>query len=105
MTSSPSIFWSENTTIVNDSTNWGVRTTGAEDDMTMQVHIHYLKSDGFLSRYTIEARNTTSNIRSSASLIRDGVGLDIVALLQDNLLYVGIGVIVILGVVVCIRRR
>ena len=100
-----SMFWSENTSIVDDSTKWGVRTTGAEDDMSMQVYVHYLKADGFISRYTVEARNTTSNIRSSVSLIRDVIGLDIVALLQDNLLYVGIGVIVILAAVVCIRRR
>lgn len=102
-----SLFWSENTTIVNDGTVWGVRTSGTNDDMIMQVNVHYLKADGFISRYTLEATNTTSGIRSSVSLIRDGLGLDIIGLLQDNILFVGIGVgvIVILGAVVCMRRR
>lgn len=102
-----SLFWSENTTIVNDGTVWGARTTGTQDEMVMQVNVHYLKADGFIARYTLEATNTTANVRSSVSLIRDGLGLDIIGLLQDNILYVGIGVgiIVILGAVVCIRRR
>ncbi len=102
-----SFFWNENLTIVNDGSNWGVRMSGTEDDMAMQLLVHYLKADGFIARYTLEATNTTSNVRSSVSLIRDGLGLDIFGLLQDNILYVGIGVgvIVIMGAVVCMRRR
>ncbi len=102
-----SMFWTENTTLVNDATNWGVRTTGIEDEMFMQVNVLYLKTDGFIARYTLEARNMTSNDRFSVSFIRDGLGLDIIALLQDNILYVGIGVgvIVIIGAVVCMRRK
>ncbi|MFX1560672.1 MAG: hypothetical protein ACFFBL_08790 [Promethearchaeota archaeon] len=102
-----SLFWNENSTIINDGSVWGVRTTGSDDEMTMQVNVHYLKADGFLSRYTLEALNTTNGIRSSVSLLRQGLGLDIIGFIQDNILLVGIGVgvIVILGAVVCIRRR
>ena len=102
-----SLFWTENTTLINDGTNWGARLSGLEDDMTMSVSVRYLKADGFIARYTLEAINTTSGVRSSASLIRDGLGIDIIGLLTDNILYVGIGVgvIVILGAVVCMRRR
>ncbi|MGD9397381.1 MAG: hypothetical protein PVJ05_13190 [Candidatus Thorarchaeota archaeon] len=100
-------FWTENTTLINDGTNWGARLSGLEDEMAMSVSVRYLKADGFIARYTLEAINTTSGVRSSASLIRDGLGIDIIGLLTDNILYVGIGigVIVILGAVVCMRRR
>ncbi len=98
-------FWTENTTLINDGTNWGARLSGLEDEMSMTVSVRYLKADGFIARYSLEALNTTSGIRSSASLIRDGIGIDIIGLLTDNILYVGIGVIVILGAVVCMRRR
>jgi len=102
-----SFFWTENTTLVNDGSRWGISTTGTEDDMIMTAHVNYLKADGFLARYTLEARNITSNIRSSVSFIRDGLGFDIIGFVQDNILMVGIGVgvVVILGAVVCLRRR
>jgi hypothetical protein len=102
-----SLFWTENHTIINDGTKWGARMSGTEDDMVMQVYVHYLKTDGFIARYDLEATNTTDGLRSEVTLIRDGIGLDIIGLLQDNILYVGIGVgvIVILGAVVCMRRR
>jgi hypothetical protein len=102
-----SVFWTENTTLVNDGSRWGASLTGTEDDMYMTAHVYYLKTDGFLARYTLEARNITSNIRSSVSLVRDGLGFDIIGFIQDNMLMVGIGVgvVVILGAVVCLRRR
>jgi hypothetical protein len=102
-----SIMYNENSTIVNDGTRWGVTYSATDSGMALQSHIYYLKEDGFLSRYTLEVRNMTSNVRSSVSLVRDGVGFDIVAFIQDNLLMVGIGVgvVVILGAVVCMRRR
>lgn len=100
-----SAIWTENHTIVNDGTNWGARMSGTDDEMTMQISVHYLKTDGFIATYTFESTNTTSGISSRVTLIRDGLGLDIIGLLQDNILYVVIGVIVILGAVACMRRR
>ena len=102
-----SVFWNVNSSIINDGSNWGVHFAAVDDDLRMQVSVRYLKEDGFLNRYSLEMTNTNSGIRTSASLTRRGVGLDIVGLLQDNILYVGIGVgvIVILGAVVCMRRK
>ncbi len=102
-----SIIWTENHTIVNDGTNWGARMSETDDEMAMQVYVHYLKADGFIARYTLDSTNTTSGESYSVTLIRDGLGLDIIGLLSDNILFVGIGVgaIVIIGAVVCIRRK
>ena len=101
-----SVIYNENSTIVNDSSRWGVTYTAVDSGLSMQSHVYFLKEDGFLSRYTLEVRNMTSNVRSSVSLIRDGVGFDLVGFIQDNMLMVGIGVgvVVILGAVICRRR-
>ncbi len=102
-----SVLWTENHTIINDGTYWGASMSGIDDDVTMQVSVQYLKTDGFLARYSLTITNTTSGVVEGASFIRDGLGTDIFGLLQDNILLVGIvvGVIVLLGAVVCIRRR
>ena len=102
-----SILWTENHTIINDGTYWGASMSGVDDEVTMQVSVQYLKTDGFLARYSLTATNTTSGAVDGVTFIRDGLGTDIVGLLQDNILLVGIvvGVIVLLGAVVLIRRR
>ncbi|MHA3963318.1 MAG: hypothetical protein AM325_007230 [Candidatus Thorarchaeota archaeon SMTZ1-45] len=100
-------WWTENHTIINDSSVWGVRLSGVDDGDPVSLYVQYLKSDGFCARYVLEATNSTSGVKTTVSLIRDGLGLDILGLLQDNILYVGlgVGVIVIIGAVVCMRRR
>ena len=100
-------WWTVNHTIVSDSAFWGIRLSFVDDGAPSQVFMQYSKSNGVCARFNIESTNSTSNKKSTLSLVRDGLGLDIVQLLQDNILYVGIGVgvIVILGAVVCIRRR
>jgi hypothetical protein len=102
-----STFWNENSSIIHDGSNWGVSFSAVEDDSRMQVSVRYHKEDGFLSRYNVEMTNTTSLIRTSATLTRRGLGFDIIGFIQDNFLMVGIGVgvMVILGAVVCLRRR
>ncbi len=102
-----SVWWTENHTIINDSSFWGIKLSGVDDGNPMSLYVHYLKSDGFCARYVLEATNSTSGLKTTVSLIRDGLGLDIIGLLMDNILYVGIGVgvVVILGAVVCIRRK
>jgi hypothetical protein len=102
-----SLWWTENHTIINDSMVWGIRFSGVDDGNPMALYVHYLKSDGFCARYVLEATNSTSGQKATISFIRDGLGLDIIGLLQDNIMYVGIGVgaIVIIGAVVCMRRR
>jgi hypothetical protein len=100
-------WWTENTTLINSSSEWGTRFTASEDDESILVRTTYLKSDGMLARYQLEITNTTSGVKYGASLIRDGLGFDFMGWIQDNLLIVGIGVgvIVLLGAVVCVKRR
>lgn len=102
-----SILWTENHTIINDGTHWGARMSGVDDEMTMMVSCQYLKTDGFIARYSMGLTNTTSGVVDGVTFIRDGLGTDILGLLQDNILLVGIvvGVIVLLVAVVLIRRR
>jgi hypothetical protein len=100
-------WWTVNHTIVSDSTFWGIKLSFVDDDSPSMIFVQYSKSNGVCSRFNIESTNSTSHKKSSVSLVRDGLGLDILGLLQDNILYVGIGVgaIVVIGAIVCIRRR
>jgi hypothetical protein len=100
-------WWTDNHTMVNDGSVWGSRLTDSEDEISTVAYVHYLKSDGFLARYVVEATNTTDGVKSSVSLIRDGLGMDIIGWISDNILIVGIGVgaVVLLGAVVCVKRK
>ncbi|TFF84690.1 hypothetical protein EU524_00570 [Candidatus Thorarchaeota archaeon] len=101
-----SLWWTDNHTVVNDGSVWGSRLAETEDDITSEAYVHYLKSDGLLARYVVQATNSTSGVSSSISLVRNNIGFDIVSWVSDNILVVGIGVgvIVVLGAVVCRRR-
>jgi hypothetical protein len=88
---------------------WSEDVTTTEE---YQITGAYSKVDGFLSEYKLELVSTlNSSVLESFEIMRKnipsggGVG-DIVQLLQDNLLYVGAGVavILILGIVICKRK-
>ena len=100
-------WWTENTTLVNTGSEWGTHFTASEDDENLVVRTTYLKSDGMLARYQFEITNTTSGDTYGASLVRDGLGFDFMGWISENILIVGIGVgvIVLIGAVVCVRRR
>ncbi|TFF84691.1 hypothetical protein EU524_00575 [Candidatus Thorarchaeota archaeon] len=102
-----STYWSENSTLINTSSEWGSSYFDVDDEMRLDLRTTYLKSDGMLARYTYDVENTTSGETGSASLIRDGLGFDIMGWIQDNILIVGIGVgvIVLIAAVVCVKRR
>ena len=98
--------WTEDSTIVNDETRWGVHVATGDSEQSTAIDVLYLKADGFLSRYELQVTNTTSGVSSGVTLTRDGSGLDIVGILTDNIFFVGIGVGVLLVlVVVCMRRK
>jgi low affinity Fe/Cu permease len=79
------------------------------------ISASYLKSDGVLAVYSIEGTNSITHVKTGGvNVTREGLptetttgGSDIFGWLQHNILYVGIGVavIVVLGVVVCLRRK
>lgn len=112
-----STWWNENCTLIDNSLFWGVTMTGMDGEMEESITIEYLKSDGFTSRYILQATNTTSSVASSVSLIRDnlpelttttnttGTGFDVVGFITDNALYIGIGIIIILLLVIIVKKR
>ncbi len=97
-----------------DSTNvWGVEwseeLTPTED---ITVNGEYSRVDGFLTEYRIETVSSLNDsVLSSTTLIRDNippVGIDtgnILQLLQDNILYIAIGVGVLLVLVIVCKKR
>jgi hypothetical protein len=88
---------------------WSEAQTPTEE---LRITAGYAKADGVLSDYRIEVVSTLNEtVLGSFTCIRNNIplpgGSDIIDLIMDNILYVGIGVgvIVILGAVVCMRRR
>ena len=103
--------------ITDDSYYWGYtyKTPGLHVDETADLVVKYLKSDGALAYYKVVVTNTTSGtVASSVEVLRQGLptppttsGSTWPAWLMDNLLYIGIGVgaVVVIALVVCLRRR
>jgi hypothetical protein len=94
----------------NSSLYWGLKYTGTQTKLNTVLQISFLKSDGVLARYIIDVTNNTSHKTTDFSFIRDNLpseGFDVVGFLQQNMLVVGgvVAVIVILGIVVCIRKK
>ena len=86
---------------------WSEDVTATEEH---QITGAYSTVDGFLSEYKLELVSTLNDsILESFTVMRKDIpsgGADIIGLIQDNLLYVGAGVavILILGVIICKRR-
>ena len=83
-----------NTTIDNGATYFKVSARINFFSFIYEVTTEFLKSDGFLARYSLSAVNATSSQTiGEVSVIRQGLGGDfgsIIALLQDNLRYVAV---------------
>ena len=98
-----------NGTLYNSGDYWGVNLNDLEFlDASIDIHVDYLKDDGALAHWTVTTTNTTSSEQvGTLSMVRQGLpGLDIVGFIQDNLLLVGAGVVIlILLVVICARRK
>lgn len=93
---------------INDAAYWGykARTVFFIPEIQMRLEVKWLKSDGFISVVDVSFWNTTSDSEYGTFKIARQGG-DIMALIMDNILYIGIGVgiIVIIGAVVCMRRK
>lgn len=100
-------------TITSGTSTWDVVFSQAQTPTEdVRVTAGYAKADGVLSKYNIELVSTlNSSVLGSLNMIRTDMpsspGGDIIQLLMDNILYVGIGVgvIVILAIVVALRRK
>lgn len=99
-----------NGTVYDSGGYWGVdlndfELLGGSSD----IHVDYLKEDGVLAHWTVTNTNTTTSEEvGSLTMIRQGLpSFNILDFIQENILLVGIGVgvIVILGAVVCMRKK
>lgn len=100
--------WNVSTTFTTNSAYWGMSLTSASGDERNTLAVSFLKSDGFLAKYTLKTSFVSNSTEiMNLSVIRTGLPNDLIVMLQDNILLVGIGVgvIVILGAVVCMKRK
>ena len=90
-----------NGTVYNAGNYWGMDLTENFIGSDITVHVDFLKADGFLAHWTV------STVNGSLNMVRQGLpSFDIVGFIQDNLLLVGAGVVIVLLLaVVCLRRR
>lgn len=98
--------WNINTTMVVNSAYWGMTLTYLSSGMTYYQRVLYLKSDGVLARYDWTITDSTTHVTiDSVSLVRDNLPSDIIVALQDNILYIGIGVAILVLLVLACKRR
>jgi len=100
--------WNTSTAFTSNSAYWGMSLTATSSGQRATIGALYLKSTGFLAKYTITVTNATSSAQIfSFSVIQEGLPNDLVVMIQDNILLIGIGVgvVVILGAVVCMKRK
>jgi hypothetical protein len=98
--------WEINTTMVENSAYWGMSLTSTSSGKTIVLETSYLKSDGVLARYHWTQTDIATHVKEGdVSLVRQGLPNDFVVFLQDNLLYIGIGVVVLVLLAVACKRR
>ena len=88
-----------NGTLFDSGGYWGFNL----DDFFGQpidIHVDYLKTDGFLAHWTVTTENGT------LTMARQGLGFDIMGFIQDNLILIAAGgAILLIAIVVCVRRK
>ncbi len=116
--------WNENFTLIDNDLYWGMNLTETNQDVEQTITAEYLKEDGFLSRYLILMTNTTTSDTYGITVIRDNLpvlpttttttttttsttstGFDIVGLVTDNILYIGIGLGALIVVAVICKKK
>jgi len=98
--------WEINTTMVENSAFWGMSLTGTSSGDTIVLETSYLKSDGVIATYHWTQTDIATHVKEGeVYLVRQGLPNDILVFLQDNVLYIGIGVVVLVLLVVAYKRR
>jgi len=88
-----------NGTVFDTGSYWGMDLDNFLGS-AVNIHVDYLKSDGFLAHWTVTTDNGT------LLMTRQGIGFDIMGFLQDNLILVAAaGAIILIAIVVCVRRK
>ncbi len=86
-----------NGTIYDSGGYWGMEIDSFLGN-PLDIHVDYLKDDGFLAHWTVTTENGT------ISMVRQGLP-GIVDLITDNILYIGVGVgVLILLAIVCKKK-
>lgn len=90
-----------NGTIFNSGSYWGMNLNDFEGfGSEIDIHVDYLKDDGFLAHWTF------TTVNGSLSMTRQGLpSLDIVGIITDNILYIGIGLGVLIVLAIVCKRR
>jgi len=92
--------------MVENSAFWGMSLTSTSSGKTIVLETSYLKSDGIIARYHWTQTDIATHVKEGeVSLVRQGLPNDIVVFLQDNVLYIGIGVVVLVLLAVACKRR
>jgi hypothetical protein len=98
--------WNINTTMVENSAYWGMSLTTRASGKTTLLETSYLKYDGMIARYHwVQTDDTTHAKDGEISLVRQGLPNDFVVLIQDNALFIGMGIIILVLLAVILRRR
>lgn len=99
--------------IVDTANTWGI-AWDFDANATHEYRIigTYSKVDGFLAEYSVENWDTTGNIRVESTTVNrntiPSTGLDlnsILQLIQDNILLVGAGIVILILVVVVLKKK
>jgi hypothetical protein len=98
--------WNVNTTMTLSSAYLAFSLTSISSGKTTLFEASYLKSDGFLARYHwVQTDSVTHEKDYEVSLIRQGLPNDIIVMLQDNIVYIGIGVVILVLLLALVRKR
>lgn len=94
----------DNGTLYDAGGYWGVDFDLLWIGLDADIHVDFLKTDGMLAHWDVATENGTMNMVRQNLPAAAGVG-DILQLLQDNILYVAIGVGVLLIIVVLCKKK
>ena len=93
-------------TFNNDASIWGVSwATDLTTTEEMVITANYAKSDGFLAEYSISTESSVNDTVFGSFTIARDLGLDIVALLQDNIILIAVAVGVIIILVIVLKKK
>ena len=95
-----------NTTFVDNSAYWGMKLALVSSGKMNTLEASYLKSDGVMARYSHVVTDIASSTKESeVSLVRESLPNDIIVTLQDNMLYIGVAVLLLVVAVTCRKTK
>jgi len=97
-----------NGTVYDSGGYWGMDLNDYElFNRSTDMHADFLKADGVLAHWTLTSSNETSVV-GTVNMVRQGLpGFDLIGWIRENILLagIGVGIVIIVGAVVCMRRK